>query len=140
MSGLQIEISIDEKDVKQFAQTRSKIEAATVRMTGRLLDTLEAATFIKTYTQTAGPRKPEGSTYRRTFRLQRSSEKQITRNTFPVEGRWEAKADYASRVIGLAAQQAPIHAGRWPILEGPINRVNFIAQSVFDEEMAKEKL
>ncbi len=140
MSGLNIRIVINEKDVKRFARTPDKIEAAAVRMTGRLLDTLEATTLIATYTQNAGPRKPEGSTYRRTFRLQRSSEKQITRSTFPVEGRWEAKVDYASRVIGLAAQQATIHAGRWPILEGAINNVEFIAPKVFDEEIAKEKL
>lgn len=140
MSGLQIEISIDEDDVKQFARTPDKIEAAAVRMTGRLLDRLEAATLIKTYTQNAGPHKPEGSTYIRTFRLQRSSHKEIVRDKFPVEGRWEAKAGYASEVIGLAEQQAAIHVGRWPILEGAINNVNFIAPKVFDEEMAKEKL
>ena len=140
MSGLQISISIDEDDVKQFARTPDKIEAAAVRMTGRLLDKLEELTFIRTYTQNAKPRKPEGSSYIRTFRLQRSSKKQITRKTFPVEGRWEAKTDYASRVIGLAVQQAAIHAGRWPILEGAINNVNFIAPKVFDEEIAKEKI
>ena len=140
MSGLSIEITIDKEDVKQFAKTPDKINAAAVRTTQRLLDRLEAATLITTYTQNAGPHKPEGSTYIRTFRLQRSSKKQITRKTFPVEGRWEAKAEYASRVIGLAAQQAAIHAGRWPILEGAINNVNFIAPKVFDEEMAKEKI
>lgn len=140
MSGLNIRIVINEKDIKRFAQTPDKIEAAAVRMTERLLDRLEELTFIRAYTQTAKPRKPEGSTYRRTFRLQRSSKKQITRKTFPVEGHWEAKADYASRVIGLAPQQAAIHAGRWPILEGAINNVEFIAPKVFDEEIAKEKI
>lgn len=140
MSGLQITFTVDEDDVKKLARTPDKIEAAAVRMTERLLDKLEELTFIRTYTQNAKPRKPESSSYIRTFRLQRSSSKQITRKTFPVVGHWEAKTLYASRVIGLAAQQAPIHAGRWPILEGAINNVNFIAPRVFNEELAKEKV
>lgn len=140
MSGLEITFAVDKDDVKELARTPDKIEAAAVRMTERLLDRLEELTFVRTYTQNAKPRKPEGSTYRRTFRLQRSSKKQITRATFPVEGRWEAKAEYASRVIGLASQQAAIHAGRWPILEGAINNANFIAPRVFNEELAKEKV
>ncbi len=140
MSGLEITFTVDKDDVKELAGTPDKIRTAAVRMTDRLLDRLEAATLIKTYTQNAGPHKPEGSTYIRTFRLQRSSKKQITRKTFPVEGRWEAKTEYASRVIGLAEQQAAIHAGRWPILEGAINNVNFIAPKVFNEELAKEKV
>ena len=140
MSGLEITFAVDKDDVKQFAQMPDKIEAAAVRMTERLLDRLEELTFIRTYTQNAKPRKPEGSSYIRTFRLQRSSKKEVTRKTFPVEGQWEARVEYASRVIGLAVQQAPIHAGRWPILEGAINNVNFIAPRVFNEELAKEKV
>jgi hypothetical protein len=109
-------------------------------MAARLLDIVEETTLIRQYTQTAKPAKPLGSDYIRIFRLQRSSEKKITRDKLPVEGRWEAKTQYASWVIGLAAQQAPIHMGRWPVLELAIGNANRLASPIFDEEMSKEKI
>ncbi len=140
MSGLDVQIIVDQDDVKQLEKIPGQIERATVRMVARLLDVVEDATLIRQYTQTAKPAKPAGSGYIRTFKLQRSSDKQITRNKLPVEGSWEAKTQYASMVIGLAAQQAPVHAGRWPVLELAIGNVNRLASPIFDEEMSKEKI
>ncbi len=134
---LDLDVVITPKSLKKLQkQSVSEITKATIRTVETLTERAEQATLIKTYTQNAGPHKPEGSTYIRTFRMQRSSERRIVRSTLPVEGIWEAKISYASRVIGLAKDQAPIHAGRWPILEGVINNINFIAQSVFDKEIA----
>lgn len=139
-SLIDLDIVIDPKSAKKLQkQSVAEITKATVRTVETLIERAEQATLITTYTQSAGPHKPEGSTYIRTFALQRSSDRRIIRNTLPVEGRWEAKALYASRVIGLAKDQAPIHAGRWPILEGVINNINFIAQGIFDEEIEKLK-
>jgi len=140
MSGLDVQIIIDQSDIKQLEKIPGQIERATVRMVKRLLDVVEDTTLIRQYTQTAKPSKPAGSDYIRTFRLQRSSEKKITHDKLPVEGSWEAKTEYASMVIGLAAQQAPIHAGRWPALELAISNVNRLNSPIFDEEMSKEKI
>lgn len=140
MSGLDVQIIVDQNDIKQLEKIPSQIERATVRMVARLLDVVEDTTLIRQYTQTAKPAKPPGSDYIRTFRLQRSSDKQITRAKLPVEGSWEAKTEYASMVIGLAAQQAPIHTGRWPVLELAVGNVNRLASPIFDEEMSKEKI
>ncbi|MCK5062283.1 hypothetical protein KAR28_07095, partial [Candidatus Parcubacteria bacterium] len=104
------------------------------------LDVVEDSTLITQYTQTSKPSKPTGSTYIRTFRLQRSSRKQITRNKLPIEGTWEAKTRYASYVIGLAGEQAAIHVGRWPVLELALNNANVKAPQIFNEEMSKEKI
>jgi hypothetical protein len=137
-SLINVEVEIDPKSAKKLQkESAAKSELATVRTVERLLERVEDTTLIKQYTQTAKPAKPLGSDYIRTFRLQRSSERRITRDKFPVEGIWEAKARYASRVIGLAKDQAPIHAGRWPPLEVAINQVNINAQSDFDKEVAR---
>lgn len=140
MSGLDVQIIVDQGDMKQLEKIPGQTERATVRMVARLLDTVEDATLIKQYTQTAKPAKPTGSDYIRTFRLQRSSQKQITRGKLPVAGQWEAKTEYASMVIGLSAQQAPIHIGRWPVLELAISNADRLASPIFDEEMSKEKI
>ena len=140
MSGLDVQIIIDQNGIKQLEKIPAQTGRATVRMVVRLLDIVEDTTLIRQYTQTAKPSKPTGSDYIRTFRLQRSSEKQITRDKLPVEGSWEAKTESASFVIGLAAQQAPIHTGRWPVLELAIGNANRLASPIFDEEMSKEKI
>ncbi len=140
MSGLDVQIIVDQSDVKQLEKIPAQTGRATIRMVNRLLNVVEDTTLIRQYTQTAKPAKPTGSDYIRTFRLQRSSEKKITRAKLPVEGSWEAKTEYASMVIGLAAQQAPIHMGRWPVLELAIGNVNRLASPIFDEEMSKEKI
>lgn len=140
MSGLDVQIIVDQNDIKQLEKIPAQTGRATVRMVVRLLDVVEDTTLIRQYTQTAKPAKPTGSDYIRTFRLQRSSDKQITRDKLPVEGSWEAKTEYASFVIGLDAQQAPIHSGRWPVLELAIGNVNRQAPPIFDEEMSKEKI
>ena len=140
MSGLDVQIVINQDDIKQLEKIPAQTGRATVRMVARLLDVVEDTTLIRQYTQTAKPAKPTGSDYIRTFRLQRSSEKKITRDKLPVEGSWEAKTQYASMVIGLAAQQAPVHVGRWPALELAIDNVNRLASPIFDEEMNKEKI
>lgn len=140
MSGLDIQIVVDQNDVKQLEKIPGQVQNAAIRMTARLLDVVEGATLITQYTQTSKPSKPTGSTYIRTFRLQRSSQKRITRDKLPVEGIWEAKTQYASYVIGLAGEQAAIHVGRWPVLELALNNANVKAPQIFDEEMNKEKI
>lgn len=140
MSGLDVQIIVDQNDIKQLEKIPLQTGRATVRMVGRLLDVIEDSTLIRQYTQTAKPAKPTGSDYIRTFRLQRSSQKKITRDKLPVSGTWEAKTEYASMVIGFAAQQAPIHAGRWPVLELAIGNANRSASPIFDEEMNKERI
>ena len=140
MSGLDIQIIVNQNDVKQLEKIPGQTQNAAVRTTARLLDIVEDATLITQYTQTSKPSKPTGSTYVRTFRLQRSSQKRITRDKLPVEGTWEAKTKYASYVIGLAGQQAAIHSGRWPALELALNNANVKASPIFDEEMSKEKI
>jgi hypothetical protein len=140
MTGLNVEIIVDQNDVEQVEKIPGQTERATIRMVARLLDLIEDTTLIRQYTQLAKPAKPLGSDYIRTFRLQRSSKKQITRSTLPIVGSWEAKTEYASMVIGLSSQQAPIHAGRWPMLELAIGNANKSASPIFDEEMAKEKI
>lgn len=137
-SLIDVEVEIDPKSAKKLKKESIKnIELATVRTVDRLTARAEDATLITQYTQTAQPARPLGSDYIRTFKLQRSSERRITRKTLPVEGIWEAKIRYASQVIGLAADQAPIHAGRWPSLELTINAVNANAQKDFDEEVER---
>lgn len=137
-SLINVEVEIDPKSAQKLQKRSTKeIERATVRTVERLTERAENATLIRQYTQTAKPAKPLGSDYIRTFRLQKSSERRIVRDTFPVEGSWEAKTEYASRVIGLAKDQAPIHAGRWPSLELAINEVNVNAQKDFDEEVKR---
>ena len=122
---IDLEFELDPKSVKTLQEQSAKnIEEATVGTVTRLLERVEDATLITQYTQTPRPSKPTGSTYIRKFRLQRSSQKRIIRDKLPVEGAWEAKTEYASFVIGLAQDQAPIHRGRWPSLELAINNVN----------------
>jgi hypothetical protein len=135
---IEVEVEIDPKSAKKLQKKSIReIERATVGTVNRLTARAEDATQITQYTQTARPNKPTGSDYMRTFQLQRSSERRIIRDTLPVEGIWEAKTQYASMVIGLAAQQAPIHAGRWPALELAINQVNANAQKDFDKEVER---
>jgi hypothetical protein len=135
-----VEIEIDPRSVKKLQkQSTKEIELATVRTVERLTERAEDTTLITQYTQTAKPSKPLGSDYIRTFKLQRSSKRRIIRDTFPVEGSWEAKTKYASLVIGLAKDQAPIHRGRWPVLELAIANVEANAQSDFDKEVARIK-
>lgn len=140
MSGLNVQIIVDQDDVKQLEKIPSQTERAAVRMVARLLDKIEDATLIKRYTQTANPSKPSGSTYVRTFRMQKSSEKTMVRDKLPIEGRWEAKTQYASYVIGPSAGQAAIHSGRWPVLELAVTNANVIAPQIFDEEMSRENI
>jgi len=137
-SLIDVEVEIDPKSAKKLQKQSTKnIEIATVRTVERLTERAEQATLITQYTQAAQPTKPAGSTYIRTFKMQRSSERRITHRPLPVEGSWEAKTKYASSVIGLAQDQAPIHRGRWPPLELAINNINANAQKDFDEEVER---
>jgi hypothetical protein len=139
-SLIELEFEIDSNSAKKLQkQSERGIELATTRTVERLTERAEQATLVTQYTQTANPHKPAGSTYIRTFRLQRSSERRIIRDTFPIEGSWEAKTQYASSVIGLAQDQAAIHRGRWPSLELAINNVEINAQKDFDKEIARLK-
>jgi hypothetical protein len=133
-----LEFEIDKGQLAKFdRETRRITEKALVLTVGKVLDRIEKATLIKDYTQNSKPSKPQGSTYIRIFKLQDSSRKQITRDRIPIEGRWEARAHYASYVIGLAEQQAEIHKGRWPSLELAINNVNVTISDDFDKAMKK---
>lgn len=135
-----VDIDIDFKLDKAAKKLLSgeTINRATERTVEKLLDRAEDATLITQYTQTARPAKPQDSTYIRTFRLQRSSKKQVRKSGSVIEGKWEARTAYASFVIGKSAQQAAIHIGRWPPLELAINNVEVNAQKDFDREIKKE--
>lgn len=136
---LELDLEIDSKTKKLLGE--KPIERATARTVERLLDRVEDATLITQYTQNAKPAKPTGSTYIRTFRMQRSSEKKMKSRRLPaIEGQWEAKTEYASLVIGRANQQAAIHSGRWPALELAINIIDTTVRKIFEEEIGKENV
>jgi hypothetical protein len=134
-----LELSINPKSLAKFeADTKGVTERALAITIEGALDRIEKATLIKDYTQNSKPSKPEGSTYRRTFRLQDSSRKEMTSKKLPkISGRWEARIKYASQVIGPIAEQSEIHKGRWPALELAINNVNTTIADDFDKAMKK---
>lgn len=72
---------------------------------------------VKAYTSTGNPPLPPGSLYVRTFTLQGASETEVTGRKLPdISGRWyinEGKASYGPAVLGIRAEQARIHRGRW---------------------------
>lgn len=137
--GLQVTIEVDPKSWANLEKaTNEQIERATAATVMELAKRLETATLITLYTQNAQPAKPSGSTYMRTFRLQQSSQVKMGSAKLPsIDASWEAKAAYASFVIGPAKEQAAIHSGRWPALELAINNVNAVAPKIFDENMRK---
>jgi hypothetical protein len=135
---IELEFEVDKKSLSKFErETRGVTEKALVITVNKALDNIEKSTLIREYTQNAKPKKPKGSKYIRHFILRQSSLKRITRNTIPVEGKWEAKIKYASYVIGLENQQALIHKNRWPALELGIKLANENMSKDFDDAMKK---
>ena len=81
---------------------------------------------IKTYTSSSRPAQPAGTTYRRTFKLQRSSRTKVKKGKGRgFEGIWDTdgSAEYDKFVLGTRAQQASIHRGRWKSEEEVIKLV-----------------
>lgn len=136
---ISIDFEVDKKSLKELdTRTRSITEEALRNTIRRAFDRIDKSTRIREYTQNSKPAKPEGSTYIRTFNLQKSARRRITKRKLPgVEGEWKAEIRYASYVIGLASQQAEIHKGRWNFLEQAINNVNLEVGNDFDKEMKK---
>lgn len=136
--GPQIRFEIDEKSLADFQRaTEKQIEQAAAMTVFALAQLVGDKSLLTQYTQNSKPAKPTGSTYIRTFNLQRSSQTRLVRDTMPVEASWEAKTEYASYVIGKTDQQAAIHSGRWPNLEYTIKEVEKEAPKIFDESMRK---
>lgn len=126
---------IDDAEVLEILnRTPERVEDGTVRAVDKTLDTIEKAQILA-YTSSSNPSQPSGSTYTRTFTLQASSFREITRRRWPVEGKWWSEGvDYARYVIGTPQQQAAIHAGRWKDL----NEVAREGQKALDEFMGAE--
>lgn len=140
-SLFEADVIVDPESLRKLQKTIPKALAiASINTIERLMDKVEEVSLIGKYTQTAKPRKPLGSTYIRTFALQRSSKKRIISNQPPsIEGKWEADIKYASRVIGSLAEQDMIHAGRWPPFETVMRSLKIWDQRFFDEEIARLK-
>jgi len=115
-TGLEIEVIGDKRLFRLLRQMPDQIDRATTRAIDRTLTVIERAQILK-YTAGSHPSQPPNTKYIRTFRLQRSSMRAITRIRNPVEGRWWSDLDYAKYVIGERQDQAAIHAGRWMNLE-----------------------
>ena len=135
---IEIEIEVDKKSLADLDKETKLTTEEALRNTVRVaFDRIDASTSIRAYTQNAKPAKPQGSTYIRTFELKKSARRRITRRKIPVEGEWKAQIEYASFVIGLSAQQAQIHQGRWNPLEQAINNVETNISDDFDKAMKK---
>lgn len=97
-------------------EIRRNIAPGLNQITDEVLDLIAQAQILS-YTATAGPPKPAGSTYERTFRLQSASRSKRTGDHLPdISGEWyadESVAEYAKYVLGSEAEQAAIHRGRW---------------------------
>lgn len=107
-----------------------------------LLKFIEEAQILA-YTQDARPRKPAGSRYRRTFRLRRSSRTSQPGTKLPeLRGKWEARIDYASDVLGPRNQQKAIHRGRWKSLEDVQSEAEEVWPNIAEERLKEvdEKL
>lgn len=83
-------------------------------------ETMEAGAKrqVETYTANSRPKQPEGTPYKRTFDLQRTSKQRlISSSKTQVKGEWSVgggmDVDYAPFVVGTESQQAGIHKGRW---------------------------
>lgn len=96
----------------------------------------EASELVKNrlagYTQTRPP-KPPGSTYRRTFRLQRSIEKEVVTERFLA--RVGTDLYYAPYVIGKT--QAAIHRGRWYTIETVAEEKAAPVGLIFSQKLAE---
>ncbi len=113
---LTIKIKVPKDEVKKFQkETRRKIRKAMGNAMRQILkDTLNIQ--IKSYRANKNPPKPEGSKYRRTFKMRRSGKKKTTSTKLELyEGEvfTDGSAIYDEIVIGPESKQAGIHIGRW---------------------------
>lgn len=119
-------------------QKERDIEANLNTAVDKILDLVENSQ-IKSYTAGGNPARPSGSTYVRTFTLQRASEKERTGSKLPdISGVWranEGKARYAPYVLGSRAEQAAVHRGRWKALEDVIAEVNDKGPGIIKEQL-----
>ena len=78
------------------------------------LDILEG-TQVGSYTSSGRPAQPSGSTYNRTFTLQKSSKKKRARvSNLKIKGVWLSDGSIAPyNVFVIGKRQARIHTGRW---------------------------
>lgn len=134
MSGIIVTYEIPENQVRTVIQDEMRgIERGLNEAVDELLQMTAQAQALS-YTATANPAPPSGSTYRRTFDLREASETQKLSSRLPVvSGEWianEAKARYAKYVIGSLADQARIHQGRWKSLEEVTQEINEKAPDV----------
>lgn len=74
-----------------------------------------------TYGPGSNPVQPPGSSYERTFTLQRSRRKGLSKTKTGVVGWLRWTANYAIWVIG-EGRQAGIHAGRWWTVDGILRK------------------
>lgn len=120
------------------ATIEKRIEVGLDKAMDRLLEQTEQAQVL-TYTRTAHPTPPPGSTYERTFTLRRASKKRRPGRTLRnMVGEWyidESIADYGPYVIGSEAEQAEIHRGRWKGTEDVEQELEQAAPAIIEEEL-----
>jgi hypothetical protein len=136
-----LEVKINEADFRNAAREEElRIERRLNSGVDRILDTIEAAQ-IGSYQAGSNPARPPGSTYIRTFDLQRASKKQRTRRILPeISGVWsvdEGKVRYGDYVLGTRAQQARIHRGRWKSKTEVEKEAKEKAPQIIEEELRK---
>lgn len=140
----EISYEVDDAEVQRLLEEiPDDVNRASVTAVKKTLDAIENAQ-IKTYTNSAKPAQPSGSTYVRTFRLKGSSKRKNPRNvknrSSAVEGVWWSEGvDYASLVIGTRQQQAGVHAGRWKSLETVADEGQKALARFMGEEIQKIK-
>jgi len=95
---------------------------------------------IKAYSAGNRPSPPSGSTYKRTFKLQRSSRARTKKVRKGYEGIWDTDgtADYDKYVLGIKSNQAGIHRGRWKSIEQVVEAVDKKLTPIADEIIDKE--
>jgi len=137
-----VQINVNQLDIKNAAREEElRIERNLNDAVDRILDTIEDAQ-IGSYGANSNPSKPPGSTYIRTFDLQRASKKQRTRRVLPeISGIWsvdESKVRYGDYVLGTRTQQAAIHRGRWKSKTDVEKEAKNKAPQIVEEELRKQ--
>jgi hypothetical protein len=115
---MDITIKLDPVDVGDLARKFPQETEGALRVwRDKLLVAIEQIQIHK-YT---GSAHPSALRYKRTFTLRKSSQTKAVGDKLPnIGGVWwadEGIAPYAREVIGPAADQKPVHRGRWMTLE-----------------------
>ena len=130
---IDFEVTITPPIGKITRENEARFKIVNGRVVDSLLDAIEQAQ-IKSYTSTAKPRQPAGTKYRRTFALQRSSERhrgRVTARDFNAV--WRSDLGYARFVIGSKSDQAAIHRNRWKPLETVVTEVGRQVSDIYDK-------